>query len=80
LIRLGKLDDAENELNRALSLAGSSSSVVYRYLGALYSERGEKSKAVEALKKYLKLTPGAKDAAQVQAIINQLQEPSVSKD
>lgn len=80
LIRLGRLDDAEKELNRALSLAGSSSSVVYRYLGALYSERGEKSKAVEALKKYLKLTPGAKDAAQVQAIINQLQQPSVSKD
>jgi len=79
LIRLAKLDEAEKELNRALTLGGLSSGVVYRYLGALYSERGEKSKAVESLKKYLKLTPNAKDAEQVQAIIKQLQEPSASK-
>jgi len=74
LIRLGNLDEAEKELNRALRLGSPSGSVAYRYLGALYSERGEKSKAIEALVKYLKLTPNAKDAEQVKGIIKQLEE------
>lgn len=78
LIKLGNLDEAEKELNRAIILGGNSGVVAYRYLGALYSERGEKAKAIEALEKYLKLTPNAKDAEQVQAIIKELREPSTS--
>jgi tetratricopeptide (TPR) repeat protein len=78
LIKLGNFDEAEKELNRAIILGGNSGVVAYRYLGALYSEQGEKAKAIEALEKYLKLTPNAKDAEQVQAIIKELREPSTS--
>ena len=79
LIRLGKLDDAESELRRAIALGGAAAAVAYRYLGALYSERGETAKAIEALEKYLKLLPSAKDANQVQAIIKQLRDEAAAK-
>jgi len=79
LIRLRNYDEAEKELNRTLSLGGTSGVMAYRYLGALYSERGETSKAIAALENYLKLTPKAKDSDQVRAIILQLQEEAASK-
>ena len=79
LIRLHNFDEAEKELNRTLSLGGASGVMAYRYLGALYSERGETSKAIAALENYLKLTPKAKDSDQVGAIIRQLQEDAANK-
>jgi tetratricopeptide (TPR) repeat protein len=79
LIRLRNFDEAEKELNRALSLGGASGIVAYRYLGALYSERGETSKAIAALENYLRLTPNAKDSDQVRAIIRQLREEAANK-
>ena len=45
-----------------------------KYLGALYSERGDNEKAIAALEKYLKLAPNAKDADQVRAVIKQVSE------
>ena len=57
LIRLRNYDEAEKELNRTLSLGVASGIVAYRNLGALYSEKGETSKAIAALENYLKLTP-----------------------
>lgn len=74
LIRLRKLEEAEAELNRAVALGGNAGIVAYRYLGALYSERGENAKAITALEQYLKLMPAAKDATQVKAIVKQLRE------
>ncbi len=79
LIRLQKLDEAESELKRAIGLGGNAGIVAYRYLGALYSERGETAKAIDALEQYLKLMPKAKDAEQVQAIIKQLREQKADK-
>src|SRR5258708_15068324 len=79
LIRLRKYDAAEKELNRTLSLGGAQGIVAYRYLGALYSERGETSKAIAALENYLKLTPNAKDIEQLRAILRQLQEDAANK-
>lgn len=79
LIRLHNFEEAEKELNRALSLGGKSGIVAYRYLGKLYSERGEPAKAIAALENYLKLAPNVKDADQVRAIIKQLQEQSAGK-
>lgn len=79
LIRLRNYDEAEKELNRTLSLGGAAGIVAYRYLGALYSEKGETSKAIAALENYLKLTPNAKDSEQVRAIIRQLQEDAANK-
>src|SRR5260370_19645927 len=79
LIRVRKYDEAEKELNRTLSLGGAQGIVAYRYLGALYSEKGETSKAIAALENYLKLTPNAKDIEQVRAILRQLQEDAANK-
>ncbi len=79
LIKLRNFDEAEKELNRALSLGGASGIVAYRYLGALYSERGEASKAIAALENYLRLTPNAKDSEQLQAVIRQLREEAANK-
>ena len=80
LIRLRNFDEAEKELRRTLSLGGSSSVMAYRYLGALYSEKRETSKAIEALENYLKHAPNAKDSEQVKGIIRQLREQPTSKN
>src|SRR5205823_11690474 len=74
LIRLGKFEEAEAELNRTIGLGGNAGVMANRYLGALYSERGDNEKAIAALEKYLKLAPNAKDADQVRAVIKQLSE------
>src|ERR1051325_3360470 len=79
LIRLGRLDEAEAELKHAIERGGNTGAIAYRYLGALYSERGDAAKAIEALEKYLKLMPTAKDVEQVRAIIKQLNEQPASK-
>ncbi len=74
LIKLRNFDEAEKELNRAISLGGQAAGMAYRYLGALYSERGDTAKAIEALERYLSLKPNDQDAKQVQTVIKQLRE------
>jgi tetratricopeptide (TPR) repeat protein len=76
LIKLRNFDEAEKELKRVISLGGDAVSIAYRYLGALYSERGDKAKAIEALETYLKLNPQVQDADQVKVVIKQLREQS----
>ena len=74
LIRLQKLADAEAELLKTITLGGDPRILAYRYLGALYSETGEKLKAIEALETYLKLRPNAKDAEELKKIISELRQ------
>jgi len=80
LIRLARLPDAELELKRALSLGGDNSALAYRYLGELYSEQRENTKAIEALEKYIKLRPDVKDREQIQDKIKQLREQGNAKN
>lgn len=76
LIKLARLDEAEKELRAALQTGGEAPmSAAYRYLGALYIERGERERAAEALETYLRLAPQAPDAAQVRDIIAQQRAP-----
>lgn len=72
LIHLGKYADAENELQTVIKVGGDEVPMAYRFLGALYNERGEPKLAIIALEKYLSLTPKARDAESVRQIINQL--------
>jgi tetratricopeptide (TPR) repeat protein len=72
LIGLGKLDEAEKELKRALELGGDQAANAHRYLGALYMKRGEDANAIAELQKYLRLQPNVKDAAQINQIIKDL--------
>ncbi len=46
--------------------------MAHRYLGAIYIERGEHARAVEALETYLRLDPKAVEAAQIRALVRQL--------
>ncbi|MGH9969835.1 MAG: tetratricopeptide repeat protein [Pyrinomonadaceae bacterium] len=76
LIKLRNFNEAEKELKRVISLGGDEVGMAYRYLGALYSERGDKAKAIEALETYLKLNTHVQDAEQVRAVIKQLRDQS----
>lgn len=67
-----KFDEAEKELKRGLSLGGDQTGWCYRYLGAIYKERGQKAQAADALEKYLKLYPKDKDADSIRQLIREL--------
>jgi Flp pilus assembly protein TadD len=71
LIRLGRGAEAERELLLAVRLGGErpETALAYRYLGALYNERGDDTRAAAALETYLRLAPDARDAAQVRAVL-----------
>jgi Tfp pilus assembly protein PilF len=69
LIRLGRAAEAEPELLLAVKLGGPAAALAHRYLGALYFERGDDTRAAAALEEYLRLAPDAADAAQVRAIL-----------
>ena len=72
LIGLHRLAEAEKELGRALALGGEQAANSHRYLGAIYMQRGEDSRAITELEEYLRLQPKVKDADQVRQIIRDL--------
>ncbi len=72
LIQLRQYTEAEKELQHVIKIGGREVAVAYRFLGALYKERGEDQLAIEALEKYLSLEPKARDAGAVRDIIKQL--------
>lgn len=72
LIHLAKYADAETELQMVIKAGGDEVAMAYRFLGALYNERGQLNLAIAALEKYLSLAPKARDAESVRAIVKQL--------
>lgn len=72
LIHLRKYAEAETELQMVIKGGGHEVAMAYRFLGALYNEKGEPERAIGALEKYLSLAPGSRDAESVRAIIKQL--------
>jgi len=69
LIRLGRGAEAEAELLLAVKLGGPGVTLAHRYLGALYVERGDDTRAAAELEEYLRLAPDAADAPQVRAVL-----------
>src|SRR5829696_5852599 len=69
LIRLGRGAEAEAELLLAVKLGGPAVALAHRYLGALYVERGDDTRAAAELEEYLRLAPDAADAPQVRAVL-----------
>lgn len=69
LIRLGRGAEAETELRAAVKLGGPAATLAHRYLGALYFERGDDTRAAAELEEYLRLAPDAADATQVRTIL-----------
>lgn len=72
LVSLVRYGEAENELQKVISLGGEHVPMAYRYLGALFNERGNKASSIKSLEKYLELAPNAKDTREVVEIIRQL--------
>lgn len=76
LAYLGKFDEAEKELNLALSLGGDamadSLKEAHRLLAIIYSTRGDKKRQVDELETYLRLAPKAQDAEQLKALVQRL--------
>ena len=79
LIYLYKYPEAEKELQQIIKLGGNDVAMAYRFLGALYKERGDDQLAIDALEKYLSLDPKAKDANAVREIIKELRARVASR-
>jgi serine/threonine protein kinase/outer membrane biosynthesis protein TonB len=71
----GNLKVAEAAYLRAIKL-DKGYSAAYRGLGILYQAKGNRKKAIEAFKTYLRLAPNAKDGGNVRSRIEQLQGES----
>ena len=70
-----KLNDSargEKELNAAYDLGGSVYAVALLHLGRLYMKRGEREMALKSFESYLRETPNAPDASQVEKLIGML--------
>lgn len=67
-----RYDEAEKELQRALTLGGDSVASAHYYLAGIYWRNGQHRRAAEALETYLKLTPNAHDAERTKATIKDL--------
>ena len=72
LVWLGNYDEAEKALRQTIVLRGNEMAEAYRLLGAVYIEKHDNRGAAEELEKYLSLSPKAKDAEKIRAIIKQL--------
>ncbi len=72
LIKFKAFDEAQKELERAISNGGENLAPAHRYLGGLYQRAQKNKEAADELEKYLKLDPKAPDADQIKDIIKGL--------
>jgi Tfp pilus assembly protein PilF len=71
-INLNDTTRGEKELNAAYDLGGSTYAVALLHLGKLYMKRGERAMALKSFESYLRDSPNAPDAAQVESLIGRL--------
>lgn len=71
--KLGDLARGEKELKAAYDLGGTDYAVALLQLGRLYMKRGEREMARKSFESYLRESPNAADAAQVQKLLGTLQ-------
>jgi Flp pilus assembly protein TadD len=72
LWKTDRVDEAEDELLRAIALGGSDIAVAHYYLGQLYVRRDRIADAIAELEAYLKDKPEAADAPRVRQQIAEL--------
>ena len=66
---------AEKELKSAYELGGSSLSLALFHLGQLYMSQGKREEAAQAFESYLRETPKAANAEQVERLLAVLRQP-----
>jgi TolA-binding protein len=83
LICVKRYDEAQHELETAISTGGENLGQVHRYLGGIYwrlaGESGQKrdyARAVNEFETYLRLTPNAPDAERIRGTIKELRTKS----
>jgi tetratricopeptide (TPR) repeat protein len=80
LIGLNRYDEAEKELLVVVAAnKGNEVGQAYRYLGALYIEKGDRERAADALERFLTLAPKDKDSDQIRKILAELRPANSSK-
>jgi Tfp pilus assembly protein PilF len=72
LIKFKAYDEAQKELELAISNGGENLPQAHRYLGGLYQSAHRNKEAADELEKYLKLDPKAADAERIRGIIKDL--------
>jgi Flp pilus assembly protein TadD len=80
LANLGKFDEAEKELTRAVALGGDEMKEAHRILAIIYSSRGDKKRAVIELETYLKIGPPPADADDLKRALEKLKAEQRSVD
>jgi Flp pilus assembly protein TadD len=70
---LGKFDEAEKELTKAVAMGGDEMKEAHRILAIIYNSKGDKKRAAAELQTYLKLNPTAPDAEQLRKVLEQFQ-------
>jgi Tfp pilus assembly protein PilF len=72
LIKLRRYDEAQTELQLAISNGGENLAQAHRYLGGLYQRAQKNKEAADELEKYLKLDPKAPDVDRIKKMISDL--------
>lgn len=76
LLETDQLAEAETHLVRGTAADNSlDRGLAYLYLGKLYAQKGDISKAVAAWKTYLQMDPSSPNAARIRALLAQLGHP-----
>ena len=72
LIKLRRYDEAQKELELAISNGGENLAQAHRYLGGLYQRAQKNKEAADELETYLKLDPKAPDVDRIKKMISDL--------
>ena len=72
LVGTKQYDEAQSELEKAISTGGENLSQAHRYLGGLYISKHRDKEAADELEKYLRLDPKAPDAERIRGTIKEL--------
>lgn len=71
LIRRRQLEEAEQELKRAIEVGGDEVPNAHKFLGGILWRKGDHERAAEELETYLKLVPDAPDAQRLRATVKE---------
>lgn len=71
-VKLNDTARGETELKAAYDLGGNSYAIALLHLGQLYMKKGERELAIQAFESYLRESPNAANAAQIEQLIGKL--------
>ncbi len=74
-VKLNDTARGETELKTAYDLGGTSYAIALLQLGQLYMKKGQREMAIQAFESYLRESPDAANAAQIEKLISKLRQP-----